>query len=82
MHLSSGWYVVLMALLASSAACGVTDVDATAYEAGPGVSGPNASLSFELDGTLTLAPGELATVRVKGSPAARWRPRRRSTSKP
>lgn len=73
MRLSSGWYFALLALLAcSAAACGVTDVDQAAYDPGPGVSGPNASLSFELDGTLTLAPGELATVRVKGSPAAHY----------
>ena len=73
MHLSLGWlplFAVALALPALGCARGEATKNAVPVE---GVEGPDASLSFETGGTLTLAPGDIHAVTVVSSPPASYR---------
>lgn len=50
--------------------CGSNDLAATDDDSGEGVPGVDAEIAFEHEGTLTLTPGETASIEVVGSPPA------------
>ena len=59
-------------LAPTMAGCTANDSAALEDDAGGGLPGPDASIEFASDGTLTLAPGEKATITVVTAPAERY----------
>ncbi|EYF00695.1 hypothetical protein [Chondromyces apiculatus] len=60
---------LLIAAIAAGPGCSVQD-DGTPDPPPPGVPGPNATLRFDVQGTLELAPGEERSVTIATSPPA------------
>lgn len=71
-HMRFAWLSVLAAaVVAFAPGCGDSAPESTVAPV-HGIAGPNATLAFEVDGTLALAPGETPTLRVKTSPPASY----------
>jgi hypothetical protein len=67
-------WLILLPLVLGAAAPGVACSQRAAFdlEDPPGVPGPDATLAFDDEGTLELAPGALRDVGVTGSPPASY----------
>jgi len=68
--------IVAIAALAVAAptmtGCGANDEPFIEDDTGGGLPGPDATIEFSTEGTLTLAPGQEATISVTTSPADRY----------